>query len=85
MAHHQTADPEDEPHGRQLSKPSVVFGLVAIALVVLGVVLLVAGNSWVPAVGIVLIALAGLPAVIGFGRLSYAAMSYRAARRRPFA
>jgi CHASE2 domain-containing sensor protein len=85
MAHDQAAEPAVEPHGRQLSKPSIVFGLVAIALVVLGVVLLVAGSSWVPAVGIVLIALAGLPAVIGFGRLSNAAISRRAARRRPFA
>jgi hypothetical protein len=48
-------------------------------------VLLVAGDSWVPVLGIALIALAGIPAVIGFGRLSYAAMSHRAARRRPFA
>jgi CHASE2 domain-containing sensor protein len=85
MAHDQTAAPEVKPPDRQLSKPSIVFGLVAIALAVLGVVLLVAGNSWVPAVGIALIALAGLPAVIGFGRLSNAAMSRRAARRRPFA
>jgi hypothetical protein len=85
MPDDQTADPTTEPHERQLSKPSIVFGLTAIALVVLGVVLLVAGNSWVPALGIALIALAGIPAVIGFGRLSYAAMSHRAARRRPFA
>ena len=85
MAHDQTADPAIEPPGRQLSKPSIVFGLTAIALAALGVVLLVAGNSWVPAVGIALIALAGLPAVIGFGRLSNAAISHRAARRRPFA
>jgi hypothetical protein len=85
MAHDQTADPQSEPHGRQLSKPSIVFGLTAIALAVAGIVLLVTGHSWVQAVGIALIALAGLPAVIGFGRLSNAAMSHRAARRRPFA
>jgi CHASE2 domain-containing sensor protein len=85
MAKDQTAGSQLEPHARQLSKSSIVFGLTAIALVVLGVVLLVAGDSWVPVLGIALIALAGIPAVIGFGRLSYAAMSHRAARRRPFA
>jgi hypothetical protein len=85
MAHDQPAYPEVEPHARQLSKPSIVFGLTAMALAALGVVLLIAGHSWVSAVGIALIALAGLPAVIGFGRLSNAAMSHRAARRRPVA
>jgi hypothetical protein len=68
-----------------LTKPSIVFALVTIALAVVGVVLIVIGNSWVQAVGIALTALAGIPAVIGFGRLSNAAMSHRAARRRPFA
>jgi hypothetical protein len=68
-----------------MSKPSIVFALTAIALAVAGIVLLIAGHSWVQAVGIALIALAGIPAVIGFGRLSNAAMSHRAARRRPFA
>jgi len=85
MANRQTADPEVEPPGRQLSKPSIVFGLTAIALAVVGIVLLITGHSWVQAVGIALIALAGIPAVIGFGRLSYAAMAHRAARRRPIA
>jgi hypothetical protein len=85
MSHHETAGPEVEPPARQLSKPSIVFGVTAIALAVAGIVLLIAGHSWVQAVGIALVALAGLPAVIGFGRLSNAAMSHRAARRRPLA
>lgn len=85
MAHDRTAGPQLEPPARQLSKPSIVFALTAIALAVAGIVLLIAGRSWVPAVGIALIALAGIPAVIGFGLLSSAAISHRAARRRPFA
>jgi CHASE2 domain-containing sensor protein len=85
MAHDQTAGPQLEPHVRPMSKPSIVFALTAIALAAAGIVLLVTGHSWVQAVGIALIALAGIPAVIGFGRLSNAAMSHRAARRRPFA
>jgi CHASE2 domain-containing sensor protein len=85
MAQHQTAGPHPESHARQLSKPSIAFGLTAIALAVAGIVLMIAGHSWAQAVGIALIALAGIPAVIGFGRLSNAAMSRRAARRRPVA
>ncbi len=85
MAHHQAADSEVKPPGRQLSRPSIVFGLTAMALVVLGVVLLITGNSWVSALGIALVALAALPAVIGFGLISTAAVSRWATRRRPFA
>jgi hypothetical protein len=85
MAQDETAGPQVEPHAPQLSKPSIVFGLTAIALAVAGIVLLIAGDSWVQALGIALIALAGIPAVIGFGRLSNAAISRRAARRRPVA
>jgi hypothetical protein len=82
---HHSTDRDSAGQSQTLSKPSILFGLAAIVLAVVGIVLLITGHSWVLAVGIALIALAGIPAVIGFGLLSNAAMSRRAARRRPFA
>jgi hypothetical protein len=79
------ADPNLESGGRHLARPSIAFGLGAIFLAALGVVLVLAGSSWTMVVGIVLIALAGLPAVIGMGLLSNAAVSRWSARRRTVA
>jgi len=79
------AGPQLERTSRRLAKPSVPFAVIATVLVVVGVVLLVVGSSWVWVLGIVLIALAGPPAMVALGLLCAAAVSRWTARRRPFA
>lgn len=81
----QIADPELERQGRRLSAPVSRFLLIALALAVPGLVLVILGSSWVFAIGIVLVALAGPPAVVGVALLVSSAVSRWAARRRPFA
>ncbi len=78
-------EPELERQGRRIAKPSLPFLAIALALVIVGVVLMLVGSSWVTAVGLVLVVLAGIPAVVGIGLLSAAAVSRWAARERPFA
>jgi hypothetical protein len=79
------SDPQLERQGRKLSRPAGPFLLIATSLAVVGVVLLIVGHSWVWALGIVLVVLAGLPAVVGIALLGAAAVARWAARRQPFA
>ncbi len=68
-----------------MARPSLPFLAIALGLAVVGVVLLIVGSSWVWALGLVLVVLAGIPAVVGLGLLAVAAVSRWAARDRPFA
>jgi hypothetical protein len=78
-------DPQLERQGRRFARPSLPFLLGAVGLAVVGVVLIIVGSSGVRALGIVLAALAGIPAVVGLALLIVAAVSRWAARDRPFA
>jgi hypothetical protein len=79
------ADRELDRQGRRLAAPSGPFLLIALLLAVVGVVLVIVGSSGLLALGIVLIVLAGPPAVVGISLLAAAAVSRWAARRHPFA
>ena len=79
------ADRELDRQGRRLAAPSGPFLLIAVLLAVVGVVLVIVGSSGLLALGIVLIALAGPPAVVGITLLAAAAVSRWAAHRHPFA
>jgi membrane protein implicated in regulation of membrane protease activity len=82
---HDVAEPQLERQGRRIALPAGPFLIVAVALAVPGFVLLVLGDSWVSALGIVMAALAGPPAVVGLSLLAIAAVARWTARRRPFA
>lgn len=85
MAPRDVAEPELERSGRRLARPSGHFLAIAAAFAVCGVVLLIIGGSWVWVLGIVLVVLAGPPAVVGLGLLAASSVARWAARRRPFA
>jgi hypothetical protein len=79
------SDPLLERQGRAISRPAPSFLAVAIALLIVGVVLLLLGSGWVWALGIVLVFLAGIPLAVGVALLATGVVSRWAARRRPFA
>jgi hypothetical protein len=81
----QIADRELDRQGRRLAAPSGPFLLIAVILAIVGVVLVLIGGSGILALGIVLIVLAGLPAVVGLSLLAVAGVSRWAAGRHPFA
>ena len=66
-------------------RPAPPFLVAASALGVVGIVLLVLTSGWAWALGIVLVALAGVPAVVGAGLLGAGAVARWAARGKPFA
>jgi hypothetical protein len=66
-------------------RPAPGFLLIALCLVVTGALLLIITSGWAWALGLVLVALAGPPAVIGFGLLIAGAVTRWAAREEPFA
>ncbi len=78
-------DRQLERQSRRMARPSLRFFVIGLAFAVLGVVLIIFGSSWVWALGIVLVVLAGPPAVVAFALLAAAAVSRWAARERPFA
>lgn len=80
-----TVDPQLEDQGRRLALPAPWFGLIALVLAVPGVVLLIVTSGWAWALGIVLVALAIIPAVVASGLLGTSTVARWAARRRPFA
>jgi hypothetical protein len=81
----QVPKPELERQSRRLARPSLRFLLIALVPAALGVVLMIIGSSWVWAVGIVLVVLAGPPGVVGIALLGAATVARWAARDRPFA
>jgi uncharacterized membrane protein YdbT with pleckstrin-like domain len=83
-AHHRI-DRQSDRQGRRLMRPAPPFLLIASALAVVGIVLLILTSGWAWALGIVLVALAGPPAVIGTGLLAAGAVTRWAARDKPFA
>jgi Flp pilus assembly protein TadB len=78
-------DRELERQGRGLVRPGIRFFVLSIICAIPGVVLVVWGHSLVMAIGIVILALAGGPAVIGTGLLLSGAVARWSARHRSFA
>jgi uncharacterized membrane protein YdbT with pleckstrin-like domain len=81
----ENTDRELERQSRRFARPSRPFVAVAAVLAVAGIILLIVGGGLVWLLGIVLIALAGPPAIVGVALLCAAAVSRWAARDRPFA
>jgi hypothetical protein len=68
-----------------MMRPAPPFLLIAALLAAVGVVLLIVASGWLWAVGIVLVVLAGPPAVVGGSLLGVGGVSRWAARDKPFA
>jgi hypothetical protein len=83
--HAPSPDSMLERQSRRFRRPAWWFVLIAIVIEVPGILLLVLGHTWVIALGITLIALGSIPATVGVGLLISAAVTWWAARRRPFA
>ncbi len=66
-------------------RPAGPFLLLSGTLAVTGVVLLLVAGGWLWALGLVLVVLAGLPAVVGGSLLVAGGVARWAARDRPFA
>jgi uncharacterized membrane protein len=66
-------------------KPGGSFLAIAVCLAAVGVVVLFVAHGWLWALGLVLVALAGPPAVVGIGLIAVAGVSSWAARQKPFA
>ncbi len=81
----QRIDRQSDRQGRRLMRPAPRFLVIASALAVVGIVLLVLTSGWAWALGIVLVALAGVPAAVGAGLLAAGAVARWAARDKPFA
>jgi hypothetical protein len=78
-------DRQLERQGIRLGRPAIGFIAFASLLAVPGLVLVLVGSSWVLSFGIVLLALAIVPAVIGGALLLSSFVSRWAARRKLFA
>jgi hypothetical protein len=83
--HTSVAEPELERQGRRLGRPGWWFLLLAVFIAVPGVVLIVLTHGWAHALGIVLVALAGPPAVVATALLPSSLVARWAARHRSFA
>jgi hypothetical protein len=68
-----------------MARPGGAFLVLSSAVAVVGVILMIVGSGAVWDIGIVLLLLAGAPAVIGVAMLAAAAVTKRSAQRRPFA
>lgn len=68
-----------------MMRPAPPFLLIAALLAAVGVLLLIVASGWLWALGIVLVVLAGPPAVVGVGLLAVGGVSRWAARDKPFA
>ena len=82
---HQSVDRRTDRLGRRLMRPAPPFLALACCLAVAGVILLIVAWGWAWALGIVLVALAGPPAVIGISLAAAGAVTRWAARDKPFA
>lgn len=78
-------DRRADRQGRRLMRPAPPFLLIASGLAVVGIILLILTSGWAWALGLVLVVLAGLPAVVGISLLAAGAVTRWAARDRPFA
>jgi hypothetical protein len=78
-------EPELERQGRRLGRPGWWFLLLAVVIAIPGIVLVVFAHSWAMAIGIVLLVLAGAPAVVGLGLLLSSLVSRWSARHKSFA
>jgi hypothetical protein len=85
MPENPVPDPELERTSRRLARPGWPLVALAAILAIVGVVLLIVASGVVWVLGIILIAFAGPPAVVGLALLGSAAVSRWAARRRSFA
>jgi hypothetical protein len=59
--------------------------LLAVLLALPGIAVIVFANGWALALGIVLVVLAGAPAILGLGLLLSSLVARWSARHRPFA
>lgn len=82
---HHPIDRRAERQGRRLMRPAPPFLLLACCLAVVGIILLILTSGWAWALGLVLLVLAGLPAVIGISLLAAGVVTRWAARDKPFA
>ena len=78
-------DRQTERQGQRLMRPAPPFLLAAALLAVVGIILLIVASGWAWALGIVLVFLAGIPAVVGGCLLGAGAVTRWAARDKPFA
>jgi hypothetical protein len=78
-------DRRADRHGQRLMRPAPPFLLMASCLAVVGIVLLILTSGWAWALGLVLVVLAGLPAVVGISLVAAGAVTRWAAHDKPFA
>jgi hypothetical protein len=78
-------EPELERQGRVLGHSGLWFVAIAVVLAVPGVVLVVFTQAWAMAIGIVILALASGPAVVGVGLLLSSLVARWSARHKLFA
>jgi hypothetical protein len=83
--HPSVREPELERQGRRLGRPGWWFLLLAAVIAVPGVVLIILTHGWAHAIGVVLLVLAGPPAVVATGLLLSSLVARWAARHRSFA
>lgn len=81
----QQVDRELDRQGRRLGRPGQWLILLAVLLAAPGLLLLVVGSGPTHGVGIVLVSLAGAPALVGLGLLLANAVAWWSARDKPFA
>lgn len=78
------AEPELERQGRDLGRPGWRFLLVAALIAVAGIVLVAFTERW-QTIGVILLALAGPPGVVGLGLLLSSLITRWSARHRSYA
>ena len=83
--HTSLPEPELERQGRHLGRPGWWFLFLAVCIALPGVVLIIFTRGWAHAIGIVLVVLAGPPAMIAMGLLLSSLVARWAARHRSFA
>jgi hypothetical protein len=83
--HPSVLEPELERQGRRLGRPGWWFLLLAAVIAVPGVVLIIFTDGWAHAIGVVLVVLAGSPAVVAAALLLSSLVARWAARHRSFA
>jgi hypothetical protein len=78
-------DPRLDRSERRLGRPAWMFLALAVVVAIPGVVLILAGNSWVRAIGIAVTAMACVPALVGIGLALGSLVAWWVAREKPFA
>ena len=79
------SDRQAERQGKRLMRPAPPFLGLAAVLAIIGVVLIIVAWGWAWALGIVLVVLAGPPAVIGIALGAAGVVTRWAAHDKPFA